>query len=357
MFKNLFNRFFPTPQFLSIHSFGLDISDESIKFIELIFKGNNIKVGRYGERKIPLGVIESGKIKDSKSMKEILISLKKEEGIKAARVSLPEEQIYLFKIKLEKLGLKDIREGIELSLEEHIPMQAQDVVFDFIILNENDQNLECEVTAVPKNVIDSYLNIFESSSIQIISFELEAEAIARAVIKKGDPETYMIVDFGEKRTGISIVSNGTTMFASTVDVGGIMLTNLIQKNFKTNFEEAEKMKVKYGLGRNTENKEMFSVLLNGVSILRDEISKHFIYWHTYKENEIKDRPPIKKIILCGGDASLIGLSEYLSVSMKNTVEVANVWENILDTKTIVPEIGFNQSLSFTTAIGLALANF
>ena len=32
------------------------------------------------------------------------------------------------------------------------------------------------------------------------------------------------------------------------------------------------------------------------AILRDEIMKHFIYWHTHKEGD-KDRPRIKKIIL------------------------------------------------------------
>ena len=356
MFKDLFNKFFPTPKFLSIASFGLDISDESLKFIELVPTPGGLRIGRYGERKIMPGIIESGKIKDSKYMKELLLSLKKEEGIKAVRVSLPEEQIYLFKLRLDKLGLRNIREGIELSLEEHVPIQAEDAVFDYELLKEDAESLEVEVAVVPQNIVQSYLNIFEDAQIPILSFELEAQSIARAVIKKGDKETYMIVDFGRKRTGISIVSQGVTMLASTVDVGGVMLTNMIEKNFKVSFEEAEKMKLKYGLGRNL-NKEMFSVLLNGISILRDEISKHYLYWYTYKEDDAKERPPIKKIILCGGDSNLIGLAEYFSVSMKNKVEIANVWINIFNTEKSVPEISFDQSLSFTVAIGLALGNF
>ena len=74
MFKNSFNRiffrFFPTPNFFAESSFGLDISDESLKFVELIPTNHGIKLGRYGERKIPIGVIESGKIKDLKKMEE-----------------------------------------------------------------------------------------------------------------------------------------------------------------------------------------------------------------------------------------------------------------------------------------------
>ncbi len=357
MFRNSFSRFFPTPKFLVVPSFGLDISDESIKFIELVKTKNGVKVNRYGERKIPEGIIESGKIKSPQRMEEVLVSLREKEGLKSVRVSLPEEQVYLFNLKLEKLGLENIREGIELSLEEYIPIPAEDAIFDYELLSEDDQNLRLQVAAIPKNVIEEYLAVFKSSTISAKSFELEAQAISRAVIKEGDLETYMIVDLGKKRTGIFIVSNGLVIFTSTLDMGGVMLTNMIEKNFKISFEEAEKKKRECGLKRDALNTEVFSVLLNGVSIIRDEIVKHFIYWHTHKDEEGKDRPPIKKVILCGGDSNLIGLAEYFSVSMKTKVEIANVWINIIDTKEAIPDISFEESLTFASALGLALGDF
>lgn len=357
MFKNFFYRFFPTPIFLSMPSFGLDISDESAKFISLVFTKYGVRMKKYGERKIPSGIIEMGKIKDSKRLEDFLSSLCKEEGIKSVRVSLPEEQIYLFKMRLDKLELTNIREGIELSLEEHIPIPAPDAIFDYEILDEKSDSLQVQVAAIPTNIIQNYLSVFKNSSVSVPSFELEAQAVSRAVIKKGDLDTYMIVDFGEKRTGIFIISRGIVMFTSTLDVGGVILNNMIQKSFKVSLKEAEKMKKVYGLQRNVANKEIFAVLLNSVSILRDEIEKHLIYWHTHQDEEGKNNPPIKKIILCGGDSNLIGLSDYLSVSLKSNVELANVWINILDIKKEVPEINFKQALSFATAIGLALGNF
>ena len=357
MSMNSFNRFFPTPKFLELPSFGLDISDESIKFMELVKTKKGIKVNHYGEKKIPAGIIESGKIKDLKQMEEVLVSLRKEEGIKSVRVSLSEEQVYIFNLKLEKLGLENIRESIELSLEEYIPISAQDAIFDYELLSEDEQKLELQVAAIPKNIIENYLLVFKDSLISVQSFELEAQSIARAVIKKGDLETYMIVDFGQTRTGIFIVSRGVVIFTSTLNLGGEMLNNMIKKNFNVTLKEAEKMKRKYGLQRNIENKEIFSVLLNSVSVLGDEIVKLSLYWHTHKDEEGKDHPPIKKIILSGGDANLIGLSEYFSVSTKNKVEVGNVWTNIIDTTKYIPEITFNRSLAFAAALGLALGDF
>jgi type IV pilus assembly protein PilM len=357
MFRKLHNNFFPVPEFLSSPSFGLDISEESVKFVELIVKKDDIRLGRYGERAIPPSVVEAGKIKNLKKMEEVLISLRKEEKIKSVRVSLPEEQVYLFRVNLEKEGLEDVREGIEFSLEEHIPIPTQDVIFDYEVLSEDSKNLYVQVAAIPKNVIEGYLSVFDNSGMSVTFFELEAQAIIRSVIKKDDLETYMIVDFGKKRTGISIVSCGVLMLTSTIDVGGVILSNAIQKSFKISFEEAEKMKQKYGLGHDSLNKEMFSVLLNGVSVLRDEISRHFLFWHTNKEEGGKDHPSIKKIILCGGDSNLLGFSDYLSVSMKTKVETANVWINISNTEKYIPEMNFEQSLSYATAIGLALGDF
>lgn len=345
------------PAYLASPSFGLDISDESIKFISLLSGKHGIKVSKYGERKVPPGVLESGKIRDPKKMEDILLSLRKEEGIKSVRISLPEDQIYLFRLRIEKDGLESIRESIELSLEEHIPVPAEETTFDYRLIDEDSKSIQVQVAAIPTNVIENYLTVFKNSEIIVQSVEIEAQALARAVIKKGDMNTYMIVDFGEKKTGIFIISRGIAMFTSTLDFGGVVLGNMIQKSFNVDVSEAEEMKKRYGLQRNIENKEIFPVLLNSVSILRDEVAKHFLYWHTHKDEEGKDNPPIEKIILCGGDSNLIGLPEYLAVSMKTKVEMANVWGNILDTSKYVPEIGFKRALSFGASLGLALGNF
>ena len=356
-FDRFVRKFFPVPDFLDASSFGLDISDESLKFVELIPAHSGIHLGQYGERTIPNGIIESGKIIDSKKLAQILSPLRAEVGIKSVRVSLPEEQMYLYQLHLDKAGLTSVRESIELTLEEHIPIKAEEAIFDYEIIDENTGSLDIQVAAIQKNIIEDYLSVFENSKISVQSFELEAQAVSRAVIRVGDQGTYMIVDFGKKRTGIFIISRGVVMFTSTLDVGGMMLTSMIEKNFKISFKEAEIMKQKYGLQRNIENKEIFAVLLNSVSVLRDEIVKHFLYWHTHKDEDGRNNPPIKKIIMCGGDSNLIGLSDYFSVSMKNPVEMANVWVNITDTQNYVPEINFKQALSFAAALGLALGDF
>jgi Tfp pilus assembly PilM family ATPase len=91
--------------------------------------------------------------------------------------------------------------------------------------------------------------------------------------------------------------------------------------------------------------------------LRDEINRHFVYWHTHEDEDGIKNPPIKKILLCGGDSNLVGLPDYLSVTMKTEVEMANVWCNILNTEEYIPSIDFKDALSFAASLGLALGDF
>jgi len=303
MFTYLYNKFFSIPSFFSKSCFGLDISDESFKFVELISTKEGIKIGRYGERQIPFGIIKDGEIQEAKELEKILSILKKEEKIKTVRVSLS------------------------------------------------------KINSLPLGVIESYLSVFKNSKISVLSIEPEIQAVIRAILKKDDLGTYMIVDIGKKFTGIYIVSRGVVMFSSLFPLSGDMFTKIIEKKLKVSFKEAEDIKIKYGLDNKFFNEKTLTLFLDGLSVLQDEISRRFLYWHTHKSEKNKNRSMIEKIILCGGGSNLIGFSENVSANMKTKVELANVWTNILDVKKNVPEISFEESLSFAPTLGLALENF
>ena len=338
-------------------SCALDISDQSIKYGELHSSATGLSLGRYGQAKIPPGVIVSGKIENEDRLVEVLKTLRIKEELHFVRVALPEEQMYLFTLSLPKVEGGDVRETILLSIEEHIPLSAGDTLFDYEVLSETDTTALVQVAAIAALTIESYLSVFDRAGLVPVSFELETQAIARAVIPKDDNTTMMIVDFGETRTGISIASGGKVLFTSTLDMGGKILTDMIAKNFSISFEEAEKMKLSYNLSSSHPANDIFPAIISGISVLRDEISKHMIYWGTHEDEMKRKRDPISKIVLCGGDSNLYGLADYFSVSMKIKVEHANTWVNISDMKNGVPDMPYEESLSYVTMLGLALGDY
>ena len=356
--KQSYNYSFPTPSYLAMNSFAVDISDQSIKYGELKATNLGLRLGRFGKEKIPAGVVVSGKIEDQDKLVEILKNLKTKEKLNFVRVSLPEEQMYLFTLSLPNTGEneKELRDMILLQIEEHIPLKAIDTVFEYDVISSSDTNVLVEVSAIAAATIDAYLSSFKKAGITPISFELEAQAIARAVISVEDKEPVMIVDFGDTRTGVSIVHDGKVFFTTTLDMGGINLTNMIAKNFSLSFEKAEEMKRSYGLGEISNIEDIFPIILNGISVLRDELNKQYQYWKNHDNCGI-NHDQINRIVLCGGDANLTGLADYLEASMKIKVAHADVWVNISDMKISVPSMSFEESLGYTTVLGLALGGF
>jgi type IV pilus assembly protein PilM len=354
--KRLYNHYFPTPPYLAMSAFAIDISDKSIKYGELVTSSGGLKLGRYGREKIPEGVIVSGKIEKENELIVVLKKIKEKENLHFVRVSLPEEQMYLFTLSILKTNDENIRDMILLQIEEYIPLKALEVVFDYDVVSETEKNILVEVVAISATMMESYLSVFSRAGLTPLSFEIEAQAIARAVIPVGDNSPIMIVDFGDTRTGVSISKNGRVFLTTTLSIGGVDLTNMIAKNFSLSFDEAEKMKHEYGLNEISKIEDIFPAILNGISILRDELNKQYIYWENH--NSINgDHEQINHIILCGGDANLAGLSEYLELSMKIKVENANIWVNILEKDNIIPEMSFEESLSYATVLGLALGSF
>lgn len=356
--KQLFSHYFTTPPYLVMNSCALDISDMSIKYGEIVSTSHGLRLKRFGKEKISKGIVGSGKIQDEVKLIALLKDLKKRLHLKFVRVSLPEEQVYLFTLSVPKTSGDNLRDIILLQIEEHIPLKANETIFDYEIISENANSIFIEVVAIATLTIESYLSVFSQAGLSPLSFELEAQAIARSVVPMDDPRPVMIVDFGDTRTGVSIVQNGIVFFTTTLDVDGISLTNMIAKNFGISFEEAELMKVSYGKDSslNSDNSEdLFSVVLGGVSVLRDEINKQYIYWKTHEDDNIT-REPISRIILCGGDSNLVGLASYLESSLSVKVEYANAWANIADTNTYVPEMSFSESLEYVTVLGLSLGD-
>jgi len=348
---------FPPPQFLTMPATGVDITDNSVRFLSLQEGKKGKLIKERGSYPVDPGIISKGKIEDPEKMAEVLAELRREHGITFINASLPEEQAYLFQTTIpnEPISQEQLRTILEFKLEENVPISSKDLVFDYeVVHDDNDAEITLNITAFPYSIVIEYVEAFQAAGLKPLSFEIEAQSLARAIIPHHHSGTYMIVDFGKMRTGISIVSEEVLRFTSTVSVGGNTLTRVVQKHFGVTKEEADKIKNEKGFARYKENTELLETLMTTVSVLRDEISRHYTYWNTHAGENEKEHEKIDKIILCGGSANLAGLPEYLSSSMNIVVEVANVWANTFSLNDVVPDIEQPHSLAYATTVGLAL---
>lgn len=355
---NQFLETFPPPAFLSMPAVGIDISDYSIKFIEFVHGKHGLRVGRFGAKKIPAGIVASGRIQKHDALVTILSELREEHGLRFVRASLPEERGYLFDTHVPAdLSPNEIRGALEFSVEEHVPIPPEQAIFDYDVVRTvgGDKHKRTVVVSVfPREEVEMYTSLFTRAGLTPLSLEIEAQALARAVVPNNDVRTHIIVDFGKQRSGISIASGGVTRFAVTVDIGGDAITDAISAAYPdAKPEEVDEMKNTQGLGGFHDNKELRTTIHTIVDSLTKEIDKHRVFWQTHELGK-QNNTEAARIILCGGNANLAGFSEYVSRALSVPVARANVWTNVLDIEKQIPPIHFRYSLGYAPAIGLAL---
>lgn len=353
---NILSRLFPTPSFVTIPTVGLDFSDATMRFVSLQVGRHGILPNQFAEMVIPEGCMKGGKIIDTEKFISFLTEVQKKYHLKYVRVSIPESQVYSFTLSLDAGAHADIRGAIEVLIEDNIPLKAIETVFDYHILSSSVDAIVVQVVAVSEVVSTNYFNAFLSAHIIPVSFELEGQAIARAVLDPADNGSCMIVDFGANRTGITIVTNHTAMVTATLDFGGKILTQMLAKEFTISLDKAEELKREHGLAMVGDHKDVFAVLANGISVLKDEINRRYMYWHE-KKNQFSSFPSIDTVYLCGGHSNLSGLDEYLSANLKLKVVQVNPWKNCFSLDDSIPAMSREASMSYVTAIGLALADY
>ena len=341
---------------------GVDVSDTSLKFVQferLHAYDKNLSLTHWGDISMPAGIVERGNVHDPKQLAKVLGEVKEKSGAQYVSVSLPEERAYLFETTVPRnLPAREIRNQVEFNLEENVPLSPRDAYFDYAIVGQEAENekLQVAVAVYAQNTINSYYEACTMAGLLPFAFEIEAQAIARASVPFGSDETFMVVDFGKTRMGIGIVYQGVLMYTSTIDVSGQVMSEAMRA-VVGDLAESELTTIKNtkGVIPMSGNEAVAKVIAGILDTITDELSIRIHYWHTRDVD--RGKREIKKIILCGGSANLLGMPEYISEKLSITTERAQVWQNAFSFEDMIPSITRKYSYGYATAIGLALRGF
>ena len=355
-------RAFPTPKLLMPTTAGIDISDASIKWLVLEPAGEWFRIATYGELPLRGGIVVSGIIRDVAALGEALQEVRGHlGGVHAAHAALPEEAAYVFGMQVPYPTPHDqILKMIEFEFEDRVPIPPSAAVFDFNeILPREPGGEEVSVVVFPREIAAAYADAFAHGGIDLLSLEVEARSIARAVSSgTHDEPITLLVDFGKARSGFAVLKHGMPIFTSTVEVGGETMTQALGEKLKLDAHQAEVYKNEQGLTPDDGPKAPgLEAVMGTASALADEITRHYHYWDT-RRNERGDRmTPVGKVILVGGSANLRGLPEYIAGRVQAPVERGDVWRHVAPYEEYIPPIDRQHSMQYATAIGLALRGY
>ncbi len=315
MLSNTFLKLFPPPVFLKTSYAGLDISDDAVRCIEYSSTSHGLTIHKYVTKTLAPGTIVEGEIRDASTLSATIGDIAREMKIHAVKASLPEEKMYLFKTEVPSTNTKEIRQNIEFKLEENVPLAPAEALFYFntiptSVVKATEGSQFVSVSVAPRTLVMSYLDAIRSAGLTVLSFEVQAKAIARSIIPHGSTETDMIVNIMDHKTGVYIVCAGAVCFTSTIPWG---------------------------------NKD------KGFDELKKQITQVETYWAEHGFGTAIDR-----IIFSGKGALVEGLTSGCSSDASIPVEIGNTWQNAFSHTTYIPPITYEDSLDYAVSAGLAL---
>lgn len=350
--------FFPPPRFLQMPTAGIDMSTSGVKFVVLNRAPAGVIIEAFGTYRFTKGIIADGDIVERTALQKTLQKIRKDHGVTMANIALPEQKSYLFQTKVPYSSDDDVvRNAVAQHIAANVPLPPNEARYDAMRLSRDKDVQYMAGIAYARRVIAEYHDTVAASGITVRAMESEMHAASRALLSGKQNPTCMIIDFGRTTTKILIIQDGMhPLFATTLDIGGHSLTQAVQKFFGVTEEEAKVIKREKGIIPEEGSVGYLSSVLTTVSGLRDEVVKRFEYWQDRARTE-KTLKPIEMIMLTGGNGSLRGLSEYLMAQVGVPVRTGNPFTNLAPFNEAIPPIEFEQSLSYSVAIGLALREY
>jgi len=366
----------------NLNTFGLDLSDRTIKVAQLRRNGDKLKLAGYNREEIPEGIIMNGEIKKGDELAKIIkktVSESKPRPISAKFVvySIPETKGFIRVIRLPEVKKENMVREIAEKSEQFFPISIKDSYFDWQVLLQETKNKEVEVlvAAAPQEIIDSYSKVFKKAGLEPVAAEIESIAIARSLInQRQSSRPVLIIDLGKDRTSFIIFKKPVIQFTASIPICGNEFNKAIAKEFSVSTDEAEKIKLECGLNRQKRSSRAYKAMLPSLVELVKYISKLLDYYQEHFSPEFyseiqgeslelkkssrlaeKDSFPISKVIVCGGEAKIPGMDFYLSLQIKKEIERGNPWVNIISSDSDeIPPISREDSLVFVTVLGLAM---
>jgi type IV pilus assembly protein PilM len=353
---------------------GLDIGNHTIKLVHLKSKGAKLALANLALRELPPEFLEESD-PDIKNdlLSEAIKQLFKEHDLKTKDVvtSIPGDDVIVRYIKLPRMSEEELRNVITLETEQYIPLSIDQVVLDFSVLGELEEEgqkkLEVLLVAAKEEIVDRHLDLLARSGLNPVILDVDSFALSNAFehnYGKIPGETISLINLGAKLTTINILEDGVSHLTRDVAVAGNNFTREIQQEFGISFAEAEVLKREQGQAQ-TETEDLITINAHGqddktarigdaitpvLNKLLAEIRRSFDYY----ESSIRKKA-VSRILLSGGAARLKNIDKFLSEKLNVPVEWNDPFKAIEISESLFDRdfIAANSPL-FNVGLGLAL---
>jgi type IV pilus assembly protein PilM len=331
--------------------FGLDLGATGVRVVEL--KGGGEKsVAHYGQAIIEGTVGLSDAQVDRSKVATVITQLLKQTGITAKNVAvnLPSNRVFTTVIDMDKISQDELAKTIRYQADSYIPTPLAESKIDWAVLGDSPKDpkkTEVLLSSVANNYIEGRLQMLESIGLNVVAFEPDNMALARALVASDNVQPQLLLDIGSAATDLVVTFGQVPHLSRSIPVGYQALIQSAAKYLGVDQSQANQFVFKFGLGKDKLEGQVYNAIIGTIDSLVGEIQKSIQFF--------EGRYPTAKIehvIVTGGASTLPEFPLYIANKFGLNVEIGNAWRNVSYPASQQNELTA-MSNHFAVAVGLA----
>ncbi|MDQ3065285.1 MAG: type IV pilus assembly protein PilM [bacterium] len=308
--------------------FGLDIGTTAIRVVQLRGSGSTKALVKYGYVPIESTVALSDAKADQMKVVQAVSDLITQASISArdVAVGLPSNKVFTTIVDMDKLPPSELEKTLMYQADSLIPTPVSESKIDWALLGDSPKEpgkVEVLLSSVPNDFVETRLDMLESIGLNVIAFEPENLAIARALVAPEAVAPIMVIDIGSKTTDIVITMNGAPRLTRSLPTGTDAIVRSALQNLNIDEKQAQQFVFKFGLGKDKLEGQIYNAIIGTVDLLVNDIDKSIKFFLTRYPNT-----QIERIIVTGGASVLPEFPLYLANKFGLNVEIGNAWRNV-----------------------------
>ena len=353
--KKIGDAFYIGPRGIS----GIDIALSAIKMAEVAkLSDGSYKLLNYSSVHLPEGTIIEDEVQKEDEILKALQTGLKELGTsnRYACIGLSGPNTLIKRLQLTGGTDEEIEDQVLWEAEQYLPFPIDEGNISFSVIKENQGGgVDVIIGAAKKNIVDSFKEIIERSGLKVKIVDLSAAATINVFENvmghevKALGKTWILMDLGAQKTQFMIYKNGVMVFFKEINIGGLTITEEIQRQMGVNFNEAESLKI-HGDGSGNIPEEIVEIINQVFDTFFAELKKTIDFWVSSTSEEDFDG-----CILTGGGAQIPGFQEALQELLETEVQILNPFSSMTYNKNNISEDMINEiAYKGVCAIGLAM---
>lgn len=334
---------------------GVDISSSAVKLLELGGGVGGYRVKTAGMAPLPPNAVVEKEIKHLEVVGDTIRQLVKNArpSTKYAAVAVGGSSVITKIIQMPQgLSEYELEMQIEAEADRHIPFPLDEVNIHFEELgpsSSSSEYVDVLLAASRSDNVDTYIDALGLGGLDVKVVDVEAFALEKAfeLVSPGGGAIMALVDIGATITNLCVIKDNQVIYTRDQQIGGLQLTEAIQRQFSMSFEEAEAAKRQGSLPENYSA----DVLMPFAEGLVQNISRSLQFFYSASQHS-----QISQVVLAGGTSQIAELREVVEGNIGIPVGLANPFSGMKISSKANEVLNLNPA-GFMVSLGLALRSF